>query len=155
MKHLIATCSYLLFFGIIFIGCKEKKNEKNLYSVRTDIRLGSKFYSIYFNEIGDAYAIKGNCSYYTEPLKVESSDTSSLFKLDSVKPFFVKLDAIKINPIIGGNREGAPRVEIYYGNKKIYDACKWDEPFWDLFRPIMEQIPKGFNPFLSDDKPFE
>jgi hypothetical protein len=68
MKHLIATCSYLLFFGIIFIGCKEKKNEKNLYSVRTDIRLGSKFYSIYFNEIGDAYAIKGNCSYYTEPL---------------------------------------------------------------------------------------
>ena len=150
MKKLLYT---LLFFATI-LSCKESGVDEKSYNVRSDIRFGSKFFSICINEDGAAYVIKGTGSHYTESLKVESSDTSNIFKLDSVKLFFERLNNIKDNPIIGANRLDAPRVEIYYNQKKVYDAYKWDEIFWNLFKPIMEQIPSGFNPFRADEKPF-
>lgn len=150
MKKLL----YALFFFATILSCKERNVDEKPYNVRSDIRFGSKFFSIYVSEDGAAYVIKGRGSHYTEPLKVESSDTSNVFKLDSVKLFFENLNHIKDNPIIGANRLDAPRVEIYYDQKKVYDAYKWDEKFWNLFKPIMEQIPSGFNPFRADEKPF-
>jgi hypothetical protein len=150
MKRLL---SILLFFATI-LSCKERSPDDKSYNARSDIRFGSRFFSIYISEGGTAYVIKGKGSSYTEPLKIESSDTSNIFKLDSVKLFFEKLNRIKDNPIIGANRLDAPRVEIYYNQKKVYDAYKWDENFWDIFKPIMEQIPSGFNPFRSNEKPF-
>lgn len=156
MKQVIVTCSCLLFFIVSFVGCKEKVDKKSLFNVQADIRLGSKFYSIYFNELGNAYVVKGDGTYYTEPLKVESSDTSKTFKLDSAKRFFEILNEVKANPVKKGNRVGsAQRGEVYYNHQKIYDSYAWDETFWGLFAPIMEQIPKGYNPFRTDDKPFE
>ena len=148
---------YILFFFLAFTPCKEKNNNNQKpYDVRSDIRLGNKFYSIFLNESGEGYVIKGKGSYYTDTLKIESSDTSNVFKFDSAKEFFEVLNRIKTNPIFKNNRAGtAPRAEIYYNQQKVYDAYTWDETFWDLFRPIIEQIPKGFNPFLTDDKPFE
>ena len=143
----------VIFFTILF-SCKEDSFRKDTYNVRSDIRLGSKFYSFYISKDGKAFVIKGTGSYYTEPLKVETSDTSEVFKLDSVNVFYNHLNRIKENPIIGVNRSDVPRVEIYYNKEKIYDAYKWDETFWDLFKPIMEQIPKGYNPFQVDDQPF-
>ncbi len=145
-----------MFFFLAFTSCKEKNNNENSYDVRSDIRLGNKFYSIFLNENGEGYVIKGKGSYYTDTLKIESSDTSNVFKLDSAKVFFEVLNRIKTNPIFKKNRTGtAPRAEIYYDQQKVYDGYTWDEKFWDLFRPIMYQIPNGFNPFRADDKPFE
>jgi hypothetical protein len=147
------VCILLL---LAIISCKGKTNNGKPYNVRSDIRLGTKFYSIFLNREGRAYVIKGKGSYYTDTLKIEASDTSSTFKLDSVKIFFESLNKIRTHPIFKMNRTGtAPRAEVYYEGKKVYDAYEWDETFWDLFRPIMEQIPQGYNPFRSDDKPFE
>jgi len=147
---------YIFPFFLAFISCKAKVHDAELYNVRTDIRLGNKFYSIYVNEEGSAYVVKGAGSYYTDTLKIKSSDTSEVFKLDSISLFFETLNKIKANPIFRANRTStAPRAEMYYDHQKIYDAYAWDETFWDLFRPIMEQIPKGFNPFRVNDKPFE
>ena len=155
MKYMMASCSYLLLI-VSFVACKEKVDDKSLYNVQADIRLGSKFYSIYINELGNAYVIKGNGTYYTETLKVESSDTSKTFKLDSAKKFFKTLNEVKANPIKKGNRAGtAQRAEVFWNHQKIYDSYAWDETFWDLFRPIMEQLPKCFNPFLADEHSFE
>jgi len=145
---------YTIFCLGILLSCKQRKGEENQYDVRSDIRFGSKFYSLHLSESGKAYVVKGVGSPHTEELKVVSSDTSNVFNLDSAKVFYNYLNNMKENPIIGTNRLGAPRVEIYYNKKKIYDAYKWDETFWDLFRPLMLQIPKGFNPFLAEDQPF-
>lgn len=145
---------YILLFFSLFYSCKEKTGNKELYNVRTDIRFGTKFYSIFINEQGQAYVIKGVDSYYRDTLKIESSDTSKIFKLDSAKVFFDSLNKIKVHPIVGAFYDDAPRVEIYYDHQKIYDAYSWDETFWVLFRPIMEQIPKGYNPFRVSDYPF-
>lgn len=145
---------YISFFSFTLFSCKAQTNNKVQYDVRSDIRLSTKFYSIYLNKEGQACVIKGNGSYYTDTLIIVTSDTSNVFKIDSVNLFFEKLNKIKANPIIGENRLHAPRVEIYYDHQKVYDAYRWDETFWGLFRPIMEQIPKGFNPFRESDKPF-
>ncbi len=152
MKYPIISYFLLPFF---LISCKGIKRNVNSYDSRTDIRMGSKFYSICLNETGEGYVIKGNCSYFTEPFIIESSDTSRFIKLDSANSFFKELNRIKVAPIIKDIRMGAPRVEIYYDNKKIYDAYKWDEEFWDIFRSIMEQLPENYNPFLVDKNPFE
>lgn len=145
--------TYLLLF-LSFAACRSQPSKEKLFDARSDIRFGSKFFSICVNKDGTAYVVKGKGSNYTEALKVESSDTSGVFRLDSAKVFFERLEQIKRRPIIGAKRLDAPRVEIYYSNEKVYDAYEWDETFWDLFRPIMLQIPKGFSPFRMDDAPF-
>src|SRR5687768_11197272 len=120
---------------VMFFSCKERNLEERTYNVRSDIRFGSRFFSILIHEDGTAYAIKGSSTYYTEPLKVLTSDTSNTFKLDSVRVFFEKLNGIRDSPMIGVKHLDAPRVEIYYNQKKIYDTYRWDAFFWDLFRP--------------------
>lgn len=142
----------VLFFA--FTSCRLQPSDKKPFDARSDVRLGSKFFSICINKDGTAYVIKGTSSNYTEALKIESSDTSNIFRLDSAEVFFKRLEQIKSHPIIEAERLDAPRVEIYYSDKKVYDAYNWDETFWGLFRPIMSQIPKGFNPFRMDDTPF-
>jgi hypothetical protein len=44
----------------------------------------------------------------------------------------------------------AQRAEVYFNHQKIYDGYAWDETFWDLFRPIMKQIPEGYDPFRAN-----
>lgn len=150
MKRII----YCIFLSVFLISCKGKAKTSASYSVRSDIRFGTKFFSIYISEEGNACVVKGKGSLYTDSLNVSSADKSDVFKLDSVNIFFDRLNRIKDKPIIGERRLDAPRVEIFYNEQKIYDAYYWDEIFWDLFRPIMKQIPAGFNPFLADEKPF-
>jgi hypothetical protein len=60
MKYLIIA-SYL-FFGFL-IGCKAINDKVSSYKATADIRLGSKFYSIILNEIGEGYVIRGISSY--------------------------------------------------------------------------------------------
>lgn len=68
---------YVLFF-LTFVGCKEGASKDKTYQVRSDIRLGTTFYSIYFNKNGSAYVVKGKESFYIEPLKIESAATSNI-----------------------------------------------------------------------------
>jgi len=145
---------YTLIILISILSCKEKNPYKKSYDIRSDIRFGKKFFSICISEDGTAYAIKGVGSHYLEPLKVESSDTSKIFKLDSIEVFLKNLDHMKDNPIIKPFRLDSPRGEVYYKQKKVYDDYKWDDFFWNLFNPIMRQIPAEFNPFRGDTHPF-
>ena len=146
---------YIVYTYLLLLSCKEKDDNIKPCNVRADIRLGNKFYSICLNQDGEGYIIKGNASYYTDTLKIESSDTSKVFKIDSVNVFFENLNKMKAHPVFGESRLDAPRAEIYYNRQKVYDGYRWDELFWDLFRPVMEQLPKGYSPFRMNDKPFK
>jgi len=146
---------YVLPCLVLLFACQQRNSPEKVYDVEADIRRGYKFYSIHLNEDGEGYIIKGNCSYYQEPFKISSSDTSPVFKLDSSVVFFQNLNRIKNHPIFGLSRTDAARTEIYYNYQKVYDSYSWDETFWDLFRPIMEQLPKGFDPFRESDRPFD
>lgn len=53
------------------------------------------------------------------------------------------------------NTVDAARIETYYDGKKVYDAYGFNRKRMLLFRPIMAELPKGFNPFLTDDHPFD
>jgi hypothetical protein len=77
----------VLFFVFVLHACNEKNADIGSYNVRSDIRLGTKFYSIYMKDDGLSYVIKGVGTYYTDSLKVVSSVTSKFFKLDSAKVF--------------------------------------------------------------------
>jgi hypothetical protein len=146
-------------FGIIVLflvinSCKQSVNYQGEYDVKADIRFGSKFYSIYLSPKGIGYVIKGRGSRYSKPLEIASSDTSQIFKLDSIGLSYKALDKLRIKPTIDSSFQDSPRAEIYYNNKKIYDTYRWDTEFWNVFRPIMEQIPRGFNPFRTSENPF-
>ena len=137
-------------------SCKDTVSNEQQYPARIDVRLGFKYYSVFLSKENKAYVIKGKGSFYTDSLIVKSSDTSHIFKLDSVRLVLESFDQIKSSPITRTNRTGtAQRIEIYYEHKKIYDGYAWDEVFWNLYRPIMKQLPKGFDPFRVDDKPFD
>ncbi len=145
----------LVIFILLIAACKERVEVEKQYEVRVDVRMGTNFYSIFIKKDGRAIAIKGLGSPHYEPFRIQSSATSSSFKLDSVNKFFESLNKIKADPISNiDNNSDFPRVEIYYDKNRIYDVNKWNELFWELFNPIMRQIPKGYNPFRVRDNPF-
>jgi hypothetical protein len=147
----------LLFSFLSPFSCRKNIKEQKHYQVRTDVRLGSKFYCIYVNEAGKTYVVKGTGSNYTEQFKkIITSDTSKIFRSDDMKVFFYKVKNMQSNPvIIPSNITDAARIEIYFKSKKVYDSYGFDKGFMDLFRPIMGQLPNGFNPFLANDHPFD
>ena len=138
----------------MIISCTGHGDLPGEHFVRIDVRFGSRFYSVCIPENGKAFGIKGQSSDYMAPFKINNSDTSKGFELDSVQQFFHRMNSLLKNPLVIDHNSDAPRVEIYYDQKKIYDGHKWDEGFWDLVRPIAGQIPKEFNPFLLDPSPF-
>ena len=79
---------------LIFIACRQQSSMEKPYDVRCDVRLFTKYFSIYINSEGNAYVVKGTGSFYMENLIVKSADTSSGFKLDSTKAFFELLIAL-------------------------------------------------------------
>ena len=102
------------------------------HSMRADFRFGHVFYSLCSNERGEAFSIKGRATAYDSVFSVISSDTSALFHLDSVNILFKRLNDLRRKPMILDRHMDAPRVEIYYDNKKIYDSHRWDSTFWDI-----------------------
>ncbi len=148
MKYLI------VFIALISISCISNK-ATNEFIVRCDVRFEERFFSIYISETGRSFIVRGFGSRHSNSLSIESSDTSKVIKLDSVNLFFQRLDSLKMHPVIGSEILGAQRIEIYYFGKKIYDSYKWDYQFWHLIEPIMMQLPKGYNPFQTDDFNFQ
>jgi hypothetical protein len=149
-----------MFFGLLAVAfytitsCRVRGDLPADHVARIDVRFGSRFYTVFIPETGKAFGIKGESSDYMAPFKINNSDTSKSLRLDSVQQFFHRLNSLLTSPMVIDHNSDAPRVEIYYDQKKIYDGHKWDEDFWDLVRPIAGQIPKEFNPFLVEPSPF-
>jgi transglutaminase-like putative cysteine protease len=153
MRHIITR--NIILFCLLFFECLGNVYAVKHYNVRVDVRFGSKFYSVIINNDGNAYAIKGRGSNYIENFKIITSDTSRLFKLAHIDVFYRNLNKIRTKPFITSSSvTDSPRAEIYYSGKKIYDANEEGTIFWDTFRPIMQQLPKEYNPFLLDGHPF-
>ncbi len=145
----------ILLAFLALISCRHQNNLFKNYDVRFNIRYGAKFYSVFADENGKAVAIKGASSYHTDSFKIQTSDTSELFRIDSIKSFLRVIDSFKTKPVVGTEMLHSPRVEIFYDERKVYDSYNWNEKFWDLFRPIMKQIPHGFNPFIVNESPWQ
>ena len=144
----------ITMLAIALYACSSQSSKDRQHGMRADFRFGQAFYSLCSNNSGEAFVIKGKSSGYESPFMALSSDTSATFHLDSVKLLFERLDRLKSKQMIIDHNMDAPRVEIYYDSLKIYDAHRWDEAFWEIFRPVIRQLPKGFNPFLIDENPF-
>lgn len=148
MKH------FLIYFVLYCFSCISPSKNEQINEARVDIRFDTKFYSILLSKNNKAYVIKGSGTDYRDSLVILNSDTSLRFKIDSVKTFFIKLDSLRLLKPIGVDQLDAPRIEIYYYKEKIFDTYRWDENFFNLIRPIMTQLPSGFNPFRVDELPF-
>ena len=140
---------------VVLLSCKQHESDPP-YTVRTDIRLGNKFYSVFVNQDGNAYVIKGRGTVYTESLTVANADTSKRFRSDAMKIFFNKVRSMKEHPIINmPDITDASRIEIYCDTKKVLDSYGLRKPYMDLFIPIMGKLPKGYNPFFANEHPFD
>ena len=149
----IVHCSLILSL----LSCKTLTRSHEKYDIHADIRLGKRFYSIYLDKSGDGYAVKGTGSFYTTPLVIENSITSGAFKADSIMGLLHILTRLTFDSTIKKSPKGTfPRLEIYYKGAKVYDDTYPRDPsVWDGLRPIIPQLPRGFNPFLTDDYPFD
>ncbi|MCQ6959687.1 hypothetical protein [Mucilaginibacter aquariorum] len=126
------------------------------YNVRADLRFGNSFYSMLANEKGQACILKGTSSHAMDIFKIEHSDTSKIFRLDSVAAFYNAIYKIKAKPKIHHHvNTDTARVEIYFDGIKIYDGPMTGEEFWDVFRPTFGQLPNGYCFYCTNDKPFE
>jgi hypothetical protein len=143
----------IIVIGLLYFSCNYSKPS---YDARMDVRFSGKFFSIFFNQYGKAYVVKGIDVDGSGVLKPSHSDTSIVFNSDSIKYSYKALSLIKSKPVIAFKSIGdSPRIEIYHNKKKIYDANTWDESFLTVFRPIMKELPKGYNPFNISEKPFD
>jgi hypothetical protein len=142
---------YRILGLILFICSTACNTDKEYYDVRTDVRFGNHFYSIYIKNNGEALVIKGTCTNHTMPLKIYHSDTSQNFRISSVKLFYDRLRQFEAKPIIYENISGdGSMAEIWFHNKRIYYKNNFGADFWNLIDPIKQDIPKGYNPFLLD-----
>lgn len=144
----------LFFLALLIISACKDKNDKKTYNVQMDIRFGNRYYSLFLSEQGNCKVNKGFGTYYTEPFKPQTFDSSISFKIDSISLFYDKLSTFLNSPKLDTTQDHVARAEIYFERKKILDSYKWDERVWGVFRTIMEKIPKKFNPFRLSDDPF-
>jgi hypothetical protein len=156
MKRLPLLFAFLIPLFAILLSCTHKSSPTNPYNARIEFRFGTKFYSMYLCKWGTAYVVKGKGTNYTSPFAIISSDTSKVFKIDSLNVAYNFFDKLKTKPIIDtSGTTDAPRIEIYYEDKKVYDSFKWNSEIWDLFRPMLTKLPQGYNPFLGGEHPFD
>ncbi|RVU01319.1 hypothetical protein EOD41_04970 [Mucilaginibacter limnophilus] len=151
--------SYIYFIAsLLIIACGEPAAKPpviskplNAYNIKTDIRFGRTFYSIYLNNTGYGYVVKGQGSPYTELfLRIDTAEMSKAFKIDSLYAVFQGLQALKRKPQLQtANTTDSAHVEIYYDGRKIYDDYTMSVKFWIVFRPMLTDLPEGFNPFIE------
>jgi hypothetical protein len=142
------SSNIILLLLVFSLGCQEKAKSNFKYIVRADIKFMDDLFSIHIDESGNTYVIRSITSKPENEIIVSHLDTSQYFKLDSFSVFFEKIERLESVPVFKEQRNGvAQRAEVYYNGKKIFDTYAWDRDFWDLFLPIMTQIPDGYNPF--------
>jgi len=144
----------LVCITVLISGCKTTNKEP--CTIKIDFRFGYKFFSVRINEEGRTYVIKGKGSFFTYPMKIVKADTSRIFTLDSIKSLNRNISKLKQKPVLSTHvNTDSPRAEVYYLNQKIMDNSQISSEFIDLIKPIITQLPKGFNPFLGDEDPFD
>ena len=143
-----------IFSGLLAVmlgtACSSRPKATMIHHLRADFRFGGAFYSLCANEKGEAVAIKGRGTDYGSDFKVLAADTSAPFQLTTAALLFHQLDSIRRRSMVKYRNMDAPRVEIYYDDKKIYDQQSWDGGFWDIFRPLIAQFPERYNPFILE-----
>lgn len=147
------------FFVFIYLlvnqACSVSQNKKQSYSFQCDVRSGTKFYRILIDKDGTGEVLKGNGTFYTDSLSIETSNSSGKFKIDSLGSFFENLEKMKSKYLILGRVNGLSRAEVYYNGIKIFDGDGSNEIFWKMIFPIRDKLPKSYNPFLVSERPFE
>lgn len=147
--YLILVC-----VAVMISGCKATNKEP--YVIKIDFRFGYKFFSVRINEKGRAYVLKGKGNFFTYPMKIVQADTSRIFTLDSIKSLNRNISKLKQKPAFSTHvNTDSPRAEVYYLNQKIMDNSQISSEFIDLIKPIITQLPRGFNPFFGDEDPFD
>lgn len=139
----------LLLFSFLIISCNETENAN--YDTEVNVRMGYRFHKIEFDSSGNGIATKGTSTDYIEPFEQKNIEFTKKFKVQSIDSFISQLEKLSKNPIKTQKKLDAPRVEIKYKDKTIYDGYSWNSEFWDIVRPIMKEIPKESNPFMKQD----
>lgn len=139
----------LLVISFVIISCNEKKSTN--YDTEINVRIGYRFHKIKFDSSGNGIATKGTATEYNEPFVEKNIEFTKEFKIQSMDDFVTQLEKLSKNPIKTLKKLDAPRVEIKYKDKTIYDGYSWNSEFWDIVRPIMKEIPKESNPFMRQD----
>nr|WP_294948123.1 hypothetical protein [uncultured Mucilaginibacter sp.] len=149
-------CFVLIVLFLLTFAYEKKQKTEGQFLIRVDMRYGYKFFSLRANQQGEAYVIKGRGTYFTEPLKIESGDTSSFFKLDSIRPFYNSIKSIDRRKSISQHiNTDAPRSEIFFNGIKVMDTSQGNSGFLEVYRTILTQLPTGYNPFYVDENPFD
>ncbi len=144
----------ILFTWFILIVSTFSNESFSKYNVRIDARFGYKSYSIFINEKGSMYVIKGKSSYFTQKLQYKSYAKSTLTAIKDAHEFYQKLETLNTHRVISSKvNTDAIRVELYYHGQKIYDDSP-DAKFWKLFNQITPKLPDGYCPFCPGQKPF-
>lgn len=144
----------VIFLCMQVVSCSHSGYNLHDADAKIDVRLGNSFYSLYLDKDCQSYVVKGTGTNYMDSLIVFSADTSDAFTLDSLEVFLDRLGQFRPTRSRSIFHNDAPRIEVYYLKSKIIDTYYWDPKIWDLVRPIMYQIPKGYNPFRVSDQPF-
>lgn len=150
------TYYYTALFCLLLMACKANAQQNthtaqasNIYQVRANFWRGNKFYSLFISKQGAAYAIKGVGAFDTTATAIKQQDTSKIFILTRAREFFTMLEAFKKTPKVRRvSTSSMPEARVYYNQKNVYETNVADGTFWKLFKPIMEQVPEKFNPFL-------
>lgn len=138
-----------LLFWVLLLGCGQTKQNTTSYSTRTEITWFNTFCTLYTDEDGRAQVIKGHHKeLYLIPVTI--SDTSKVFRLDSVKQFYKALQLLTSKHYFNTTSGDSPTFRVYRNGILLYCGYASGTDFWDVFRPIMLQIPDRYNPFIQE-----
>jgi len=143
-------CFFIVLFCILLSECNQQtKQNKTCYSTRTEVTWSDRFCTLYIDEDGRAQVIKG---HYTDLylMSLTITDTSKVFKLDSVKQFYKTLQVLASKHYIDATSADSPTFRIYRNGALLYCDYGIRAEFWDVFRPILVEIPNGYNPFIQE-----
>src|ERR1700744_2036896 len=90
----------ILFTWFILIVNTFSNQSFSKYNVRIDARFGYKSYSIFINEKGDMYVIKGKSSYFTQKLQYKSHTKSVLTSIKDAHNFYQELEILNTHRVI-------------------------------------------------------
>lgn len=149
MKKTLLFCTIFL---ITSFGCKNisdfNPSKEHLDNIKIEVRSGYEIISVKLNSDGSGISRKGTGTYYTEERDSISFNDSISFKSNSFEILNENLNSLKSNAYNGSKYQDAPRVEIYFNEDKLYSGYSWNSEFWEIIRPVIQEIPEKFNPFM-------
>lgn len=149
MKH-FPVIAAILFLAACRSPVIQKPKEKS-YTTKIDFSFSDQFCTLYLNEDGSAKATIASEYRNTDPFVAwRYADTSKPFRLDSATAFYKALKACSEHSWIDYHpSQDGLKVEIYQNGLLVF--CNNEVGcFWDIIRPIMSEIPEGYNPLRTN-----